>query len=199
MDDSNQRGFFGIIIPKEILDDKDLNITEKFIYGYIASFTRCCFESNEKIAAKLGISESTIKHAIPKLVGKGYFYVEKVNNSNNARRIYSVLDNPKKLAYLSRKGAFKPVENSDAVVQNMHDVVQNMHYDKTGVHSAKYAHIDIEEIKNKVETEQKPNEAAGSAGSRPAGSFRLNRDDFDNDEEFEEAFYNRNTVCLGAH
>ena len=199
MDNQNQRGFFGIIIPKEILEDQELNITEKFIYGYIASFNRCCFESNEKIATKLGISESTVKHAIPKLEGKGYFYVEKLNNSNNARRIYSVLDNPKKLAYLSRKGAFKVVENSEPVVQNMHDVVQNMHYDKTGVRSAKFAHIDIEEIKNKVETEQKPNEAAGSAGNSPAGSFRLKRDDFGSDEEYEEAFYNRNTICLGAH
>lgn len=210
MDDQNQRGFFGIIIPKEILDDQGLNITEKFIYGYIASFARCCFESNEKIANKLGISESTVKHTIPKLVEKGYFYVEKVNNNNNTRRIYSVLDNPKKLAYLSRKGVFNVVENSGSVVQNihndeapvvqnMHDVVQNMHYDKTGVRSAKYAHIDKEEIKNKVESEQKPNETAGSAGSRPAGSFLPKRADFENDEEFEKAFYNRNTVCLGAH
>ena len=44
---------------------------------------------------------------------------------------------------------FEPVENSEPVVQNMHDVVQNMHYDITGVRSAKYAHIDKEEKKNK--------------------------------------------------
>ena len=120
MAQDNQRGFFGILIPKEILDDQELSIAEKFIYGYIASFTRCCFESNEAIATKLGISESTIKHAIPKLVEKGYFYVEKLNNNNNARRIYSILDNPKKLAYLAKKGLFKPVENPQSVVQNLH-------------------------------------------------------------------------------
>ena len=106
MDQNGQRGFFGIIIPKEILEDEDLSITEKFIYGYIASFRKCCFESNEKIASKLGVSESTIKHAIPKLAEKKYLFIEKANNSNNARRIYSVLDNPKKLAYLSRQGMF---------------------------------------------------------------------------------------------
>ena len=93
----NQRGFFGIIIPLEILDDKYLSVSEKFIYGYIASFRRCCFESNETIANKLGVSESTIKHAIPKLEAMGYLFVEKVNNNKNARRIYSIMDNPKKL------------------------------------------------------------------------------------------------------
>ena len=175
-----QRGYFGIIIPKNVLEDTELNIAEKFVYGYIASFTRCCFESNETIATKLGVSESTVKHAIPKLAAKGYLFVEKVNNNNAARRIYSVLDNPKKLAYLAKKGLFKAVENSRGdscknctrVVQNMHEVVQNMHNSKTGVGSAKYAHIDKEENKNKVKNEYKPdNTLAGLAGDGPASQL----------------------------
>lgn len=200
MEEKNQRGFFGIIIGKEILDDQDLSIAEKFIYGYIASFTRCCFETNERIAEKLGVSESTVKHAIPKLAEKGYLFVEKANNNNNARRIYSVMDNPKKLAYLAKKGLFKPVENSEPVVQNMHDVVQNMHDDITGVRSAKFAHIDKEEKKNKVENEQKPNKSsAGLAGSGPASRLNIKREDFADDYEYEKEFYKRNTVYLGAN
>lgn len=200
MEEKNQRGFFGIIIGKEILDDQDLSIAEKFIYGYIASFTRCCFETNEKIAEKLGISESTVKHAIPKLAEKKYLFVEKTNNRNNARRIYSVLDNPKKLAYLARKGMFGVVENSEPVVQNLHDVVQNMHYDITGVRSAKYAHIDKEEKKNKVENEQKPNDSsAGLAGSGPASRLNIKREDYADDSDYEKEFYKRNTVYLGAN
>ena len=205
MAQDNQRGFFGILIPKEILDDQELSIAEKFIYGYIASFTRCCFESNEAIAAKLGISESTIKHAIPKLVEKGYFYVEKLNNNNNARRIYSILDNPKKVAYLVKKGLFNPVENSqgvvqnlhdesDGVVQNLHDVVQNMHYEETGVRSAKFAHIDIEENKNKVNSTEK---SAVPAVEKPDCRLNIRRADFGSDAEYEKAFYARNTFCLG--
>lgn len=200
MEEKNQRGFFGIIIGKEILDDSDLSIAEKFIYGYIASFTRCCFETNERIAEKLGVSESTVKHAIPKLAAKGYLFVEKANNNNNARRIYSVLDNPKKLAYLAKKGMFKPVENSEPVVQNMHDVVQNMHDGITGVRSAKFAHIDKEEKKNKVENEQKPNKSsAGLAGSGPASRLNIKREDYADDLDYEKEFYKRNTVYLGAN
>lgn len=202
MAQENQRGFFGIIIPKEILDDTDLSIAEKFIFGYIASFTKCCFESNEAIAAKLGVSESTISHALPKLSEKGYIFVEKVNNSNNLRRVYSVLDNPKKLAYLAKKGMFKPVENSASVRQNMPneeptvrqnllDVRQNMPNDLTGVRSAKFADIEIEEKKNKVET-------PGLANKKPAGAYQIKKADFDNPEDYEKAFYERNTVRIGA-
>lgn len=202
MAQENQRGFFGIIIPKEILDDTDLSIAERFIFGYIASFTKCCFESNEAIAAKLGVSESTISHALPKLSEKGYIFVEKVNNSNNLRRVYSVLDNPKKLAYLAKKGMFKPVENSASVRQNMPneeptvrqnllDVRQNMPNDLTGVRSAKFADIEIEEKKNKVET-------PGLANKKPAGAYQIKKADFDNPEDYEKAFYERNTVRIGA-
>lgn len=175
-----QRGYFGIIIPKNVLEDTELSIAEKFVYGYVASFTRCCFESNETIAAKLGVSESTVRHAIPKLAAKSYFFVEKVNNNNASRRIYSVLDNPKKLAYLAKKGLFKAVENSrdesckncTRVVQNMHEVVQNMHYPKTVVSSAKYAHIDKEEKKNKEKNEQNSaSSLAGLAGDGPASQL----------------------------
>lgn len=207
MAQENQRGFFGIIISKEILDDTDLSIAEKFIFGYIASFTRCCFESNEAIATKLGVSESTISHALPKLAEKGYIYVEKVNNNNNLRHIYSVLDNPKKLAYLAKKGAFGVVENSASVRQklpndeagvrqNMPDVRQNMPNNLTGVRSAKFADIEKEEKKNKVNDTEKP---ADSAIKKPVCREQVKRDDYDNDLDYEKAFYDRNTVCLGAY
>ena len=203
MESENQRGFFGIIITKEILEDTELSIAEKFIYGYIASFTRCCFESNEKIAEKLNISESTVAHTIPKLVEKKYLFIEKVGNNSAARRIYSVFDNPKKLKYLASKGMFdspKPVEKGmqklHTPMQNLHGGMQNMHSEITGVESAKFADIDKEENKNKVKTEQKTYKPS-LAGKRPAGLVQ--RKDFDNDDEYEEAFYRRNTVCLGAH
>jgi len=210
MDEQNQRGFFGIIITKEILEDGDLSVAEKFIYGYIASFQRCCFESNEKIAQKLGLSESAVAHTIPKLAGKGYLFVEKSGKSTT-RRIYSVYDNPKKLKYLAKKGMFNDenevvensqnrVQNMHSSMQNMHSRVQNMHSQITGVVSAKYADIEKEQKRIKSETEQKPNESsAGLAGNLPASRLDLKRKDFETEDEYERAFYQRNTICLGAH
>ena len=210
MEEQNQRGFFGIIITKEILEDKDLNITEKFIYGYIASFQRCCFESNDKIAQKLGISESAVAHAIPKLAGKCYLFVEKSGKSTS-RRIYSIYDNPKKMKYLAKKGMFndenevvensqKRVQNMHSPMQNMHSRVQNMHSQITGVVSAKFADIDKEQKRIKSETEQKPNnKSAGLAGELPASRLDLKRKDYKTEEDYERAFYKRNTICLGTH
>lgn len=189
---NNDRGFFGIIIPAEILSNDELNITEKFVFGFIASFRRCCFMSNEAIAAKIGVSESTVKHVIPKLEKLGYIFVEKENNNNNKRKLYSVLDNPKKLAYLVAKGMWK----SQSVVQNMHDVVQNMHDDLTGVRSAKYAHIDKEENIEESETVQKPNykDASGIGSLEAMPTARPRRKDYANDEEWEKAFYKWNST-----
>ena len=204
MSQNEQRGFFGIVIPKEILEDKDLNITEKFIYGYIASFRKCCFESNESIANKLGVSESTVKHAIPVLAAKGYLFIEKLNGNNAARRIYAILDDPKKLAYLARQGMFgacgKTCGKQEGVVQNLHEVVQNMHNSETGVRSAKFAHIDKEQKKNKVNPEQKPNDemtdtAVGLAGKRPAAGL-LRHSDYDSHEEYVKALYAARTMAL---
>ena len=196
MQNNNDRGFFGVIIPAEILSNSDLSLAEKFIYGYVASFRRCCFMSNEAIAEKLGMSESLVKHAIPKLEKLGYFFVEKENNNNCKRKIYSVLDNPKKLAYLSSKGLWKNLCKTQNVVQNMHDVVQNMHNTKTEVRSAKFAHIDKEENIEESKPEQKPNlENASDFGSLEAKSSakpRPLRKDFSSDEEWEKAFYKWN-------
>lgn len=211
-----KRGYFGIIISKEILEDKDLSITEKFIYGYIASFTDCCFMPNEEIAERLGISESTVAHTLPKLVEKGFIFIEKINNDNTKRRVYAILDNPKKLAYLAKKGMFKPVENpvekcdavkqnSPGVMQNMQKLMQNLHNTKTGVRSAKFAEIDIEE-KRRIENEQKPNLSKGAGGlalkepaTAPTNNSSLltcNRKNYKSEEDFEKAFYERNTVKI---
>lgn len=204
MDAQNQRGFFGIIITKEILEDMDLTIAEKFIYGYIASFTKCCYESNEKIADKLGVSKSVVAHAIPKLAEKGYLFIEKVGNNSAARRIYSVMDNPKKLAYLAKNGMLKSfpqgveksadgVQNMHTPVQNMHSLVQNMHSPKTGVSSAKFAHKEKNKIRIKEQTEQDPNKAGSCS------VCKIRRQDYPDDKEYVDEFYRRNTVHLGAN
>lgn len=212
--DKNERGFFGIIIPEEILNDKELTITEKYIFGYIASFKKCCFQSNEAIAEKLGVSKSSVAHTLPNLEARGFLFVEKVNGNNGMRRIYSILENPKKIAYLQKIGKLKPcgkpVEKSGGVVQNMHKLVQNLHEDvqnlhydeskKTGVSSAKYAHIEESKKKNKVKVGQ--NSAIGLAqngqpiAQNGSSSRKLKREDFSNENDFEKAFYNRNSKRL---
>lgn len=192
-DVDNERGFFGIIIPPELLENNELSIVEKFIFGYIASFSKACFKSNKGIADQLNVSESSVSHAIPKLEKMGYILVEKDARNNNIRRMYSVIENPKKLAFLSQKGMWKNLWKSTEQRQNMPSPRQNLHNDQvsvTGEAKAKFADIDIEERKN-VEPVQKPNlENTDDFGSLEAkSSARPLRKNFSSDEEWEKAYY----------
>jgi hypothetical protein len=53
-----------------------------------------------------GLEERTLQRALKKLSEMKYIFIEYVNNNSAMRRIYVVLDNPKKLEYLAKKGMF---------------------------------------------------------------------------------------------
>ena len=206
MENQTQREFFGIIVSKEIMENRELSIAEKFIYSYIASFKNSCYENNERIAERLGLSESVVAHALPKLAQKGFLVITKKGKSTS-RRIFETYSNKKRARYFAKKEASKvgknPVENSKKRVQNMHSRVQNMHSQKTGGVSAKYADIEYRINKNKEKNEQKPNlklgTSAGLAGELPASRLIVKRNDYESANEFERAFYQRNTIYLGAN
>ena len=111
-------GITYVIMPIEILQDKNLTPSEKILYCYLSLFKKgMCFQSNDKLAEMTGLDESTIKRGLKKLGDMEYVYVEFVNNNSAMRRIYVVLDNPKKLAYLSRKGMFSLDKKLDATLE----------------------------------------------------------------------------------
>ena len=100
-------GITYVIMPVEILQDTNLTPSEKILYCYLSLFKKgVCFQSNEKLSEMTGFDESTIKRGLKKLSDMKYVFIEFVNNNSAMRRIYIVLDNPKKLAYLSKKGMF---------------------------------------------------------------------------------------------
>lgn len=104
MEENQKRGFWGVIVPMEILDNTDISANEKIVYCYVASYTKMCLDSNERIAERIGVSEHTVTRALKKLSELGYVFIEFVNNDNSKRRIYAIHENPKKLAYLEKKG-----------------------------------------------------------------------------------------------
>lgn len=100
-------GITFVVMPIDILQDKNLTSSEKILYCYLSLFKKgVCFQSNEKLAGMTGLDESTVKRGLKKLSEMKYIFIEYVNNNSAARRIYTILDNPKKLAYLSRAGMF---------------------------------------------------------------------------------------------
>lgn len=98
-------GISYVIMPVEILQDKNLTSSEKILYCYLSLFKKgVCFQSNEKLAKMTGLDESTIKRGLKKLGEMQYVFVEFANNNSAMRRIYTILDNPKKLYYLAMRG-----------------------------------------------------------------------------------------------
>ena len=193
------RGFFGIVIPAEIVDSPELNVSEKFVFGFIASFTKACFLSNEAISVRTGVSEATVSRAINRLARMGYIYVEKVNNNNAARRIYSVLDNPKKLAYLAKRGLFNREAKQSFPQSNQNDV----NVEKSGQSFPPSNQIDEksrqnDETLNGGESNQnddhririKEEESAKAPSqARPQPARRPRRCDYQTNEEWEKAVY----------
>lgn len=200
MKESTGQKFFGIVITKELLANRELNLTDKVIYGYISSYKNCCYESNTAIADKLGVSLSSVSHGVSRLAKRGAIFIHKVNGDDSRRRIYPVFGKPNKLALLRKKYANftcgKLVENSDGGRQNLHDVEQNLPTLKTGVRSAKFADKEYRIKKNKAKSdyfrgaECPPKALCGAFG----GLGRPSR----KSQHFEQEFYERNTIRLGA-
>lgn len=100
-------GITYVIMPIEILQSKELSCNEKILYCYLNLFKKgVCFQSNEKLCEMTGLEERTLQRALKKLYEMKYIFIEYVNNNSAMRRIYVVLDNPKKLEYLAKKGMF---------------------------------------------------------------------------------------------
>ncbi|MDD4689046.1 MAG: helix-turn-helix domain-containing protein [Eubacteriales bacterium] len=69
------------IIPKKLMQDKQLNVYDKCILAYMLSFTgggNVCFPSYKKIAEDLQISEPTISKSLKKLSMNGFIKIEKL-------------------------------------------------------------------------------------------------------------------------
>lgn len=197
---TNPRGFFGVIIPIKLLDNPDLTSGEKIVYAYIASYRKACFDTNERIAQKTGTPERTVQRAIANLTKLGFIAVEFANNNSAKRRIYAVMDEPKKLAYLAKKGLIKTdiddAESfpqgvrqngapSDEVRQNGVVARQNGAPQNRGEVRQNGAQRIIEENKNKAP------DAAGPVENRPSnvGAPRPMRKNFKTNEEYEKALY----------
>ena len=107
-------GISYVIMPIDILQDKNLTCSEKILYCYLSLFKKgVCFQSNDKLAEMTGLDDSTIKRGLKKLSEMNYVFIEFLNNNSAQRRIYVIFDNPKKLAYLTRKGMFSLDKKDD--------------------------------------------------------------------------------------
>ena len=67
----------GVWIPSLVLEDRELNSSEKILVGYIAGFGKNggeCFASNSRIAADLGTTPAYVQKMLGVLIEKGVIH-----------------------------------------------------------------------------------------------------------------------------
>lgn len=113
------QGIQYVVMPIEVLQNEELSPSEKILYCYLTLFKKgVCFQSNSGIEKMTGLQQKTISRGLKTLSDLGYIVIEYVNGNSAARRIYTLLDDPKKLAYLAKKGVFDaPAKNSPETVE----------------------------------------------------------------------------------
>lgn len=211
----NSQGITFVNLPMEVFASKDLTPGEKMLFGWLSIFKKqYCFQTNEALAEATGLSERTISSALKKLEDMGYIFIERIGGNDAKRRIYALFDNPKKLAYLASKGAFKTASSTFAQENATFPQAEI-----TGERVAKIAmggsknceggskncdpqnggegskNCDHKIIKDNIKDSARVS-ASGLAGQGAAGRLPARRAGYESDADYERAFYERNTVRI---
>lgn len=111
--ENQKKEFTGIWIPRHIIEDEELSMSEMIIYSEISCF-EVCYKSNESIGKRWGLKPNTISIIISKLSNKGY--VEKLSFNGRDRALKAKTDNPIK-GCLSEKS--KADYDKNATIDNI--------------------------------------------------------------------------------
>jgi DNA-binding Lrp family transcriptional regulator len=135
MNNTQNRDFKGVWIPKEIWLEKTLTITEKCLLVEIDSLDQGngCFASNEYLAEFIGSSESSVANIISNLRKKGYI----IDRGFDGRKRFISVSLHKKLNQPSQK------MNPDVTISEHSNTVSN-----TTNNSLSTANKKIQEITN---------------------------------------------------
>jgi len=90
-----KKEFTGVWIPKHIIEDLELSMTDKIIYAEIACF-KICFKSNEKLGERYNLKKNTISIIISRLIKKRYIYSNK--KTGDYRQLIALKDEPNQRA-----------------------------------------------------------------------------------------------------
>lgn len=84
------------IIPKSVMQDRNLSISAKAVYAYFCSFAGqgdCCFPTRKKICVDLDISNDSLSKYLNQLVSEGYLTVEQgKENGRFSHNVYTLPD-----------------------------------------------------------------------------------------------------------
>ena len=116
--ENEKKEFTGIFIPKHIIEDEDLSMSEMIIYSEIACF-EICYKSNERLGERWGLKPNTISIIISRLIDKGYIVSGSFDGRN--RQLIALRDNPNQRQHLKKiKGRL--LKKSKAGIEKNHTI-----------------------------------------------------------------------------
>lgn len=186
--------------PNEIIFNPNLSLKAKGLWLYMNSKPEGWHFAAERIAAECADGATSVRAGLKELADAGLL---KWKKQGDGRIIYTL-----------EMDAILPVENPDSENLNLGPdpdsenpklgkpqigktlTINNKEENKERIIIKKEGQV----VENSSDEEQKPNNtSAGLAGNGPASRLNIRRDDFDDDKLYEKAFYERNTVHLGAN
>lgn len=186
--------------PNEIIFNPNLSLKAKGLWLYMNSKPEGWHFAAERIAAECADGATSVRAGLKELADAGLL---KWKKQGDGRIIYTL-----------EMDEIRPVENPDSGNLNLGPdpdsenpklgkpqigktlTINNKEENKERIIIKKEGQV----VENSLDEEQKPNNtSAGLAGNRPASRLNIRRDDFDDDKLYEKAFYERNTIHLGAN
>jgi len=114
--ENQKKEFTGVWIPRHIIEDEELSMSEMIIYSEISCFD-VCYKSNKSLGKRWGLKPNTISIIVSKLSNKGY--VEKLNFNGRERALKSKSDNPIKGCLSEKSNADYDKNNTiDNILEN---------------------------------------------------------------------------------
>jgi hypothetical protein len=92
MEQEQKKEFTGVWIPKHIIEDESLSMTDRTIYAEINCFD-VCYKSNAKLGERYGLKPNTISIVVSKLIKKGYV-ISLGMAEGRFRKLKAVTDKP---------------------------------------------------------------------------------------------------------
>jgi DNA-binding Lrp family transcriptional regulator len=132
-----KKEFTGVWIPKHIIEDQNLNMTDKFVYAEIACFN-VCYKSNEKLGERYGLKADTISRIVAKLKKCGY--IESFSFDGRQRQLVALKDNPNPRQH-RKIIQCRPGKKSKSAPEN-NPTIDNNRENKESVSDETHAHLD---------------------------------------------------------
>lgn len=171
--------------PNEIIFNPNLSMKAKGLWLYMNAKPEGWYFAAERIADECSDGVTSIRAALKELADCGLLTWKK---RGDGRILYTLLSE-----------SIKPVENpkSENLTLDTDPKLENPKVGKP--QSGKTSLINNKEEDKERIIIKKEGVSAGLSGNKPASRLFIKRSDFGNDDEFEKAFYSRNTITLGAH